>query len=72
MPRFVMNRNRQQNGDLEVHNLTTGCSYMPLPSNQIDLGVHSDCRGAVLQAKLTYRSERINGCAFCCRACHTS
>lgn len=72
MPTFVMNRHRQANGDLEVHNKTTGCTFMPLPENQIDLGVHPTCHGAVLQAKRMYHNERINGCKYCCSACHTT
>jgi len=72
MPKFVLNRNQQANGDHEVHNATIGCNYMPVPASQIDLGTHSDCRGAVTVAKQTYPHWRINGCYYCCRACHTS
>ncbi|MBB87297.1 MAG: hypothetical protein CMP06_08370 [Xanthomonadales bacterium] len=72
MPRFVMNKNAQSNGDHEVHNTTSGCRYMPQPFNQIDLGVHLTCHGAVAQAKRQYPSWRINGCYYCCNVCHTS
>lgn len=47
MPRFIINKNAQSNGDHEVHNATTGCAYMPNTENQIDLGSHTDCHGAV-------------------------
>jgi len=71
MQRFILNQNAQPNGDREVHNASTGCSYMPLLQNQIDLGYHASCHGAVAKAK-THSSGRINGCFYCCRACHTS
>lgn len=72
MPKFVINKNAQNNGDHEVHNATTGCQYMPSAGSQIDLGFHPDCRGAVAVAKKTWPTERINGCYYCCRPCHTS
>jgi len=72
MPNFILNKNQQPNGDYEVHNTTTGCSYMPDQSNQIALGWHSDCHSAVNLAKNTYRNTRINGCYWCCPVCHTT
>jgi len=72
MPRFVINKKPQANGDHEVHNASTGCSYMPLPENQIDLGTHSTCHGAVAQAKRQWPDSRINGCYYCCNECHTT
>lgn len=72
MPKFVLNKNAQQNGDHEVHNATAGCSYMPAPANQIDLGIHTTCHDAVAYAKRLYPNNRINGCYYCCKACHTS
>ncbi|WP_343224791.1 hypothetical protein [Pelagicoccus sp. SDUM812005] len=72
MPQFIINKNQQDNGDYEVHNATSGCQYMPLPQNQVDLGYHASCHGAVLHAKRQWPNERINGCFWCCRACHTS
>jgi hypothetical protein len=73
MSKFIINKNRQPNGDYEVHDATTGCQYMPAPENQIDLGYHPSCHGAVAEAKRRWPSEgRINGCFFCCPACHTT
>lgn len=74
MPSFIINRNPQpKSGEYEVHNTTAGCSYMPKLENQIALGVHADCHGAVAKAKSDYPNERskINGCYYCCNACHT-
>lgn len=72
MPRYIINKNAQPNGDYEVHNATTGCTHMPLPENQIELGNHLSCTGAVQFAKEKLPSNRINGCYFCCNNCHTS
>jgi hypothetical protein len=72
MPSFIINRNAQANGDHEVHNTTTGCSFMPLLENRVDLGTHNDCHGAVRYAKQQWPDNRINGCYYCCTPCHTS
>lgn len=69
---FILNGNRQANGDYEVHNKSQGCHYMPLANNQIPLGEFPSCREAVAYAKLKYNSARINGCAYCCAPCHTT
>lgn len=72
MPKFIINRNTQANGDNEVHNSTTGCIYMPKSENQIDLGYHNSCKEAVADAKRRWSNNKINGCFYCCNACHTS
>ena len=71
MSRFVINKNQQPNGDYEVHNASAGCQYMPKPENQIDLGTHPSCHGAVAKAKADYPNAKINGCYYCCNPCHT-
>lgn len=72
MSKFIINQNPQANGDYEVHNLTTGCSFMPHPQNRVDLGEHPNCFSAVLAAKRKWSNARINGCYYCCNNCHTS
>ncbi len=47
MPTFIVNRNTQSNCDNEVHNTTTGCKELPKVENQITLGAHLSCHGAV-------------------------
>lgn len=69
MPRFYVNTNSQSNGDYEVHE-DNYCSNAPSQLNRKDLGYHSDCHGAVREAKRTY--SKANGCYYCCRSCHTS
>ncbi len=72
MPRFVINRNEQDNGDHEVHNLDYPCQNMPYPENQIDLGYHMTCHTAVDLARGKWPGKRINGCFWCANACHTT
>ncbi len=72
MPRFILNKNAQSNGDHEVHNSSTGCGHMPNPENRISLGEHATCRGAVADAKRRLPGQRINGCYYCCNECHTT
>lgn len=69
MPYYCVNMNAQPNGDHEVHDTGT-CTRLPFPSNQLNLGFHTNCFSAVQQAKRTYSTA--NGCAYCCPACHTS
>lgn len=72
MPHFIINKNQQTNGDHEVHNATAGCSHMPNSENQIDLGLHNSCLEAVALAQNKWQDNRINGCFYCCKPCHTS
>ena len=71
MSRFIVNRNAQtnDNNEHEVHNITLGCNHLPDLENQVDLGEHQSCHGAVQAAKRTYPNS--NGCYYCCNACHT-
>lgn len=70
MPNFYLNSNAQWNGDHEVHQ--DPCAYMPAPQNQIPLGFHMHCAGAVVTAQFKFPQAKINGCAFCCPDCHTT
>lgn len=67
MPEYVVNQNAQPTGEREVHE--TACSYAPHPKNQIALGWHRDCFGAMVEARKFYRN--VDGCYYCCKACHT-
>jgi hypothetical protein len=42
---------------------------MPNAANQLDLGYHASCYGAVQKAKDTYWQS--NGCYYCCPDCNT-
>lgn len=67
MPYYYVNTNAQPNGDHEVHE--NGCTQGANPENQMSLGYHASCHGAVAEAKKTYSTA--NGCAYCCEACNT-
>ena len=43
MAKFIINKNQQSNGDHEIHNATHGCSYMPNPKNQEEIGYYNTC-----------------------------
>lgn len=68
MASYYVNKNAQANGDHEVH--TSDCDYLPVPANRQYLGVFSNCRDAVAEARKHYR--QCNGCYYCSNACHTS
>lgn len=68
MKNYYVNRNEQINGDHEVH--TYDCIYLPKPENRHYLGVFSNCRDAVVEARKYYRQS--NGCRNCSKNCHTS
>ena len=70
MAQYCVNREKQDNGDHEVHNLEAGCRHLPLPANRFDLGEHASCASAVTKAKLVFAQS--NGCYYCARPCHTS
>ena len=64
--KYYVNKNAQSNGDHEVHR--EDCSYLPDVSNRIYLGDYSSCQPAVSKAKEYYRD--VDGCYYCCKACH--
>jgi hypothetical protein len=65
---YYMNKNSQSNGDYEVH--TAECAHLPKPENQLYLGNFDNCRDALAKAR-KYEWEA-DGCAYCCKPCHTS
>lgn len=68
MAKYCVNTQPQSNGDHEVHNLDT-CNHLPDPAHRKHLGSFTSCKGAVIEAKKTYKTS--NGCYFCCNECHT-
>ncbi|MUM76633.1 hypothetical protein GKC30_03180 [Pseudodesulfovibrio sp. F-1] len=67
MPEYVLNTNAQRTGEREVHETT--CQFAPQPRNRIPLGWHRDCFDAVAEARRVF--VNVDGCKYCCRACHT-
>ena len=68
MARYVVSRRALTNGDHEVHNLDSGCPYLPSIINQIPLGEHGDCQTAVVAAQAYF--DTANGCYNCATGCH--
>lgn len=68
MSKYYVNKNSQSNGDHEVHK--ESCHRLPLPANRKYLGMFSNCKGAVREAKKHY--NKVNGCYWCSTECHTS
>jgi len=70
MPNFCVNRNAQDNGDHEVHDVSKQNWCLPAASARVDLGWHTSCRDAVRVAKGSF--SQVNGCHWCATECHTS
>lgn len=64
---YYVNRNAQVGGEHEVHR--EDCSYLPIETNRVHLGLYSSCKPAVEAAKKLY--SNVDGGFFCCRDCHT-
>lgn len=68
MTKYYVNKNKQDNGDNEVH--TETCNYLPTILNRVYLGSFDTCTSAVSEAKR--QGYKANGCYYCSRPCHTS
>lgn len=68
MPNFIINRDSQENGNYEIHNAKTGCHSLPAEENQVDLGWHEDCNGAVRYAQELY--PEVKDRIICCTRCN--
>lgn len=69
MPEYMINKKAQVTGEHEIH--VTGCSYLPETKNQESLGNHTNCVSAVNEAKRQNPNKSVDGCYWCCNACHT-
>ncbi len=66
MDYYYVNKNAQPTGEHEVHKST--CSYLPDANNRIGLGYFSNCADALKKAREYY--SKVDGCYYCCPACH--
>lgn len=64
---YYVNKNAQSTGEHEVH--TLGCKYLPSDGNRIYLGVFTNSKDAIREAKKYY--SNVDGCFFCCPESHT-
>lgn len=66
---YIINKNKDANGNNEIHNQTNGCSYMPDIFNQVSLGWCYSDADAVEKAK-TMGYSKADGCYYCCHKAH--
>lgn len=74
MATYCINSNPQpDSGDYEVHRTSQpACIRLPLLSNQVNLGEHTNCHLAVSYVKQQNPSiaHKIDGCYWCINECH--
>ncbi len=68
MPYYLVNRNAQPTGEHEVHENT--CGHLPDVPNRANLGSYTNCREAIAAARAKGYAN-VDGCFYCCNACHT-
>lgn len=74
MSKYILNKNKQDSDsgeNYELHNEGT-CSHLPDWENRLDVGYFDNCHSAKAEAKRKYLSisSDIDGCYYCCNACH--
>jgi hypothetical protein len=70
MAKYIVNSNAQADGYHEVHNEDT-CNHLPDVQNRVLIGNYNNCFEAVSAIKQQNPSHSIDGCYYCCNACHT-
>ena len=76
MARYILNKNQQgskSGSHYELHNASANCGHLPDSANQLPVGNFDSCGPAMAEAKHRYpeKADRIDGCFFCCKPCHT-
>ena len=64
---YVANKNAQNTGEHEIH--AWNCEWLPQRTNQVKLGDFNKCEDALQEARRYFRN--VDGCFYCCNACHT-
>ena len=67
MQHYYVNKQAHKNGEHEVH--TPRCTYLPEGDDGIYLGAFVTCKEALEAARAHF--EKVNGCSWCCGACHS-
>ena len=77
MPEYILNANMQDSSsgkNYELHEETSGkCNRLPNPENRLRVGNYVNCHQAMDSAKQKYlaMARNIDGCYYCCPACHS-
>lgn len=66
MDYYYVNKNAQPTGEHEVHKST--CGRLSNTDNLIGLGYFFNCADALREARKYYNN--VDGCFYCCLACH--
>ena len=71
MEKYYVNKNAQNDGYHEVHNLDKekDCHNPADSDNRRDLGEHLNCTSALIKARTYYK--KVDGCKDCAPKCHT-
>ncbi len=72
MAKYIINKNKDENGKNEIHNLNANISisHLPLQKNQMELGFFDSDIKALNYAKQN-GWENADGCKYCCPSIHT-
>ena len=65
---YLYNKNRDDNGNHEVHNYK--CDHSPNNLNRVELGQFSSCEQAIAFARNMFGRDNFDGCKHCCPECH--
>lgn len=65
MAKYYLNKNAQENGDMEIH--AESCKYFPAEKNRILIGDYPNAEEALKAIR-----EKIDGCVHCSKEAHSS
>lgn len=70
MDTYIINKNKDNKGNNEIHNITDNCGHLPKLENISFLGSFENENAAKIYAK-NNGWPFADGCAFCCPKAHT-
>ena len=66
MIKFVIDETALPNGVHHIHNATTGCENLPQLPQQIFIGFFANYQLAYKRARMSWPTEKVQGCPKCC------
>lgn len=72
MAEYIINKNKDNQGNNEIHNISKvpSCQHLPIPANRVSLGFRSSDKEALSYAK-QIGWKNADGCFHCCKDAHT-